>query len=531
MHKCPNCGFEPVDGRAICPNCGFELTAKNDRAKKNDEIEWSELASMPIDSVKEMFSATNDESPEDNEGSQDELKIVEKKAEHLPETEASFDRTNPILEQYIREHKEESEKLKEKSSAEEKAEAERKALIEAEQAKVIAAEQAKAVADETRSLESHKESNQEPPKKGKKGRNIAIAAVILVALLGGGGYYYSYQQDQAAEEAAAEKAAADKKTNQAIDEIEAEITDFYTNSKQVFLKVDKVDTNTAKIAEEINQYKKNDRYKELKNSYDTLTAKQKDVQAVNNLFTSTAINGDILASDLKLKAAEDVTVTVDTKDNQFNDLLNEAINQAKTQYDQIIDLRNSVSTLITNGTVASTATRSTYNATMQKAGTVPNQELITDQVNQLAEVNQTLTEWETAASESASRAEKEEETTSSSESSTSSPSYSMSGNNQPIMSTNQSQVADSGNSAWSWNSGVREKFLQTVIDRGYVTEGGYSLVPVQIQGGEGYYNLFATNNQSDLTKGYTSADLPMYVVTVNCKTGWFKGNGGGGSRS
>lgn len=530
MHKCPNCGFEPVDGRAICPNCGFELTAKNDKVEKNDEIEWSELASMPIDSVKEMFSASNDESPEDNESPQDELKIVEKKAERLPEAEASFDKTNPILEQYIRDHKEESEKLKEKTMAEEKAEAERKALIEAEQAKVIAAEQA--AADETRSLESRKGNSQEPPKKSKKGRNIAIAAVILVALLGGGGYYYSYQQDQAAEEAAAEQAAADKKENQAIDEIEAEITDFYTNSKMVFLKADKVDTNTAKIAEEINQYKKNDRYKELKDSYDTLTAKQKDVQAVNNLFTSAAINGDILASDLKLKAADEVTLTVDTKDNQFNDLLNEAINQAKTQYDQIIDLRNSVNTLIADGTVASTATRSAYNTAMQKVETIPNQELITDQVNQLAEVNQTLTEWETAAKESASRAEEEdEETTSSSESSTSSPSYSLSGNNQPIMSTNQSQVADTGNSAWSWNSGVREKFLQTVIDRGYVTEGGYSLVPVQIQGGEGYYNLFATNNQSDLTKGYTSADLPMYVVTVNCKTGWFKGNGGGGSRS
>lgn len=42
--------------------------------------------------------------------------------------------------------------------------------------------------------------------------------------------------------------------------------------------------------------------------------------------------------------------------------------------------------------------------------------------------------------------------------------------------------------------------------------------------GEGYYNLYATNNQSKLLEGTTEKNVHMYLVTINAKTGWFKGN-------
>ena len=71
---------------------------------------------------------------------------------------------------------------------------------------------------------------------------------------------------------------------------------------------------------------------------------------------------------------------------------------------------------------------------------------------------------------------------------------------------------------------VKEKVLDTVIARGYVVPGGYSLEHAKIVNGEGYYNLYATNNQSKLLEGTTEKNVHMYLVTINAKTGWFKGN-------
>ena len=76
----------------------------------------------------------------------------------------------------------------------------------------------------------------------------------------------------------------------------------------------------------------------------------------------------------------------------------------------------------------------------------------------------------------------------------------------------------------TWAPGVKEKVLDTVIARGYVVPGGYSLEPAKIVNGEGYYNLYATNNQSKLLEGTTEKNVHMYLVTINAKTGWFKGN-------
>ena len=50
-------------------------------------------------------------------------------------------------------------------------------------------------------------------------------------------------------------------------------------------------------------------------------------------------------------------------------------------------------------------------------------------------------------------------------------------------------------------------------------------VVVTIENGEGYYNLFATNTKSSLLKGISEKALPYYIVTINCKTGYFRGNG------
>ncbi|MGT9066337.1 cell division site-positioning protein MapZ family protein, partial [Enterococcus faecalis] len=68
----------------------------------------------------------------------------------------------------------------------------------------------------------------------------------------------------------------------------------------------------------------------------------------------------------------------------------------------------------------------------------------------------------------------------------------------PLYAPDAADIADSSNPAWTWAPGVKEKVLDTVIARGYVVPGGYSLEPAKIVNGEGYYNRDATNNQSKL---------------------------------
>ncbi|MGC2993834.1 cell division site-positioning protein MapZ family protein, partial [Enterococcus faecalis] len=45
----------------------------------------------------------------------------------------------------------------------------------------------------------------------------------------------------------------------------------------------------------------------------------------------------------------------------------------------------------------------------------------------------------------------------------------------PLYAPDAAEIADSSNPAWTWAPGVNEKVLDTVIARGYVVPGGYSL--------------------------------------------------------
>lgn len=67
--------------------------------------------------------------------------------------------------------------------------------------------------------------------------------------------------------------------------------------------------------------------------------------------------------------------------------------------------------------------------------------------------------------------------------------------------------------AYAWAPGIRELVLQKCRERGYISGDNYILLPASIQKGNGYYNLY----KSDGT----------YLVSINCKTGYFVGNAAG----
>lgn len=635
MQKCPNCGFEPVEGCTTCPKCGFSLQLnEEDKIKTdddlNDTIEWSKLANMPIESVQQMFKENEDKMKEADSERED--------PKHEPEEALEM---NPILAQYIRQHKEgadpeddsllaeaieEAKAEEEHSSAEESDQSEKSnelseepnepevpdLIIESdnvtsteeslkeEQPEVVNeskvdSEESEELIEETDSSPEQPEPNpiivdpefesevsapleedaatneskkvvvkpivesqseetdtetnaikepeeaiiepvisnkneelsadepvvetaadqeepssdtqspEEKPKKNRKRLFITLAAVVVLGL--GGGYYYQHEK-----KVEAQRIATIKKDNESLDTIEKSINDYYTTDKKIYLAADKLDLNAAKIDEELAGYKSNNRYDDLKKEYDELIAKQTAEQAVNQLFTSAAIDGDKIVEKPLLKTADPVDLTVDTGDKEFDGLMAQAITNAKDQYTKVQAAKKETANLLKDGKMIDSVTRDQYNTANNAVKAVANQQLVKTQIEELARVDQTLKDKEKKAAEEKAAAEKAAKEKAEQD-------------KAAQKAANTSAAGDTSSSAYTWAAGVKEQVIQTCISRGYIVEGGYSLVPVKIENGEGYYNLYATSNRAALTKGYSDSDLPMYLVTINSKTGWFKGNG------
>lgn len=80
---------------------------------------------------------------------------------------------------------------------------------------------------------------------------------------------------------------------------------------------------------------------------------------------------------------------------------------------------------------------------------------------------------------------------------------------------NANVVADTSNPAWIWADGVLDKIIETSHSRGYFSGDNFILEPVNIINGNGYYNLYLPDG--------------TYLFSINCKTGYYVGNGSGHS--
>ena len=78
---------------------------------------------------------------------------------------------------------------------------------------------------------------------------------------------------------------------------------------------------------------------------------------------------------------------------------------------------------------------------------------------------------------------------------------------------NQAAIDDVNNPAWTFNPGVLETILKVSRERGYITGDQFILEKVNIVKGNGYYNLYKPDG--------------TYLFSMNCKTGYFVGNGAG----
>ncbi|MDT2704650.1 cell division site-positioning protein MapZ family protein [Enterococcus dispar] len=370
----------------------------------------------------------------------------------------------------------------------------------------------------------------------KKWPFVLLAAAII---LGGSGYGY-YVHDQNVKAQAQQEQQKIEKQETAI---QTQLADFYTDNTHQFIKSDKTANQLADLTTQVNNLKEaaksagtKDNTEELTNEIKSIQEKMDIITQVNNLFETPVVKGSEIKTATAIKGS---TIDIEplTTDDEFSKTINNVISDAKSQLNDLNTAKKAVAVVYTDEKVKDNATRQQYQTAQkavaklvegnQKKTLKANLEKVDDVLSkkEAAETKKQQEAQAAAAKKAANDNAQSESEQSNNLPAEASPNMQPNNNNAPIMAINPSAVADTNNTAWVWNAGIQEKVIQTCIDRGYIVAGGYYLEPVTIENGEGYYNLFATNTRSSLLKGISEKALPYYIVTINCKTGYFRGNG------
>ncbi|MTD38851.1 zinc-ribbon domain-containing protein [Erwinia sp. CPCC 100877] len=349
--------------------------------------------------------------------------------------------------------------------------------------------------------------------KNYKKFSIALAAVVVLA--GGSWAVYSQLHKEPVTQAISKQEKAAEKADK-------ELNSYFTDKSQTFIKSEMVNVSPKSIKTTIDSLKEEDTRQNLENTYNKVVEKQADIVKVNELFIQPIINGEKL-NDSVLKADKKVTIAKRAEKDAFDKLLNQAISEASAQYDQLQKAKTAVAGFYQNNEFTTALTKETYNSAKTEVDKIKNEALRNPLNETLAKADKVLADAEAAnaVAEATNQTNQQAEEQGQADQTQANATIQQDANGfsapnadgvytDPVYPVNPADVADMSNSAWIWAPGVQEKVIATCIQRGYITADTYSLQPARIVDGEGYYNLYGADNQ--------------YLVTINAKTGWFKGN-------
>ena len=330
-----------------------------------------------------------------------------------------------------------------------------------------------ATEEETESLEEEevivplsRSAQAEPEKDSKKKGMIIIASVVAAILVLAGTYYVYRQVSRSNQEIQASQSSSSNQESQTdLQEFNTLYDAFYTDENKTALKNSQFD-KLSQLKTLLDKLEGSRNHTLAKSKYDSLATQIKAIQDVNALFESPAITDGVLDTNAKAKADAKFT-EIKTGNTELDKLLDKAISLGKSQ-------QTSASSSSSSQASSSSATESNASSTTPSTSTTApardtNSGLSSDGVN---------------LQRSASR-----------------------------VPYNQTAVDDSNNPAWTFADGVLEQILATSRARGYITGNQYILERVNIVNGNGYYNLYKPDG--------------TYLFTLNCKTGYFVGNGSG----
>ena len=312
-------------------------------------------------------------------------------------------------------------------------------------------------------------TDSEDEKSKKKWVIYGILVALAVLILGTA--YYVYRQ--------VARSTKEIQTSQSTTNSQAEVEEFnnlydtfYTDSNKTALKNSQFD-KLSQLKTLLDKLEGSREHTLAKSKYDSLATQIKAVQDVNAQFEKPAIVDGVL--DTNVKAKSDAKFTdIKTGNTELDKVLDKAISLGKSQQ---TSASSSSQTSSSNSSQASSNTTSETSPSSSNAAS-------TETRSSRSEVNMGVSSAGVAVQRSASR-----------------------------VSYNQSAIDDSNNSAWDFADGVLEQILATSRSRGYITGNQYILERVNIVNGNGYYNLYKPDG--------------TYLFTLNCKTGYFVGNGSG----
>ena len=308
-------------------------------------------------------------------------------------------------------------------------------------------------------------------KKSKKGFVLTVLALVSVIICVSA--YYVYRQvNRSTKEIQTSQSTTANQSD--VDDFNTLYDAFYTDSNKIALKNSQFD-KLSQLKTLLDKLEGSREHTLAKSKYDSLATQIKAIQDVNAQFEKPAIVDGVL--DTNAKAKSDAKFTdIKTGNTELDKLLDKAISLGKSQQTSA----SSSSSSQTSNSSSSQANENTASETSPSSSNTTS----TETRSSRSEVNMGVSSAGVAVQRSASR-----------------------------VSYNQSAIDDSNNSAWDFADGVLEQILATSRSRGYITGNQYILERVNIVNGNGYYNLYKPDG--------------TYLFTLNCKTGYFVGNGSG----
>ena len=305
----------------------------------------------------------------------------------------------------------------------------------------------------------------------KKQILYGLLAALGIIIIGTGYYVYS-QVARSTKEIQTSQSTTNTQSD--VEEFNNLYDAFYTDSNKTALKNSQFDKLTQ-LKTLLDKLEGSREHTLAKSKYDSLAMQIKAIQDVNAQFEKPAIVDGVLDTNAKAKSNAKFT-DIKTGNTELDKVLDKAISLGKSQQTSISNSSSS-QTSISNSSQASSNTTSETSPSSSNAAS-------TETRSSRSEVNMGVSSAGVAVQRSASR-----------------------------VSYNQSAIDDSNNSAWDFADGVLEQILATSRSRGYITGNQYILERVNIVNGNGYYNLYKPDG--------------TYLFTLNCKTGYFVGNGSG----
>ena len=308
-------------------------------------------------------------------------------------------------------------------------------------------------------------------KKSKKGFVLTVLALVSVIICVSA--YYVYRQvNRSTKEIETSQSTTANQSD--VDDFNTLYDTFYTDSNKTALKNSQFD-KLSQLKTLLDKLEGSREHTLAKSKYDSLATQIKAIQDVNAQFEKPAIVDGVL--DTNAKAKSDAKFTdIKTGNTELDKVLDKAISLGKSQ-------QTSTSSSSSSETSSSSSSQASSNTTSETSPSSSNA-ASNETRSSRSEVNMGVSSAGVAVQRSASR-----------------------------VAYNQSAIDDSNNSAWDFADGVLEQILATSRSRGYITGDQYILERVNIVNGNGYYNLYKPDG--------------TYLFTLNCKTGYFVGNGSG----